>query len=205
MNTTKKLIIAVIALALALVGVIGGTIAFLVTTSNTVTNTFTYGGIAITLTETKGTVNGDVREFGKVVPGAKIEKDPTVTVVADSEKCYVYVKVVNNVVLDGKTIVTCDVDEANWKLIGSKTETDGSVVSLYKYVTFVEKSATDITLPELFKTVTFSTEFKLENVNTLDNITNDIVITAYAHQYDNTTVDFANTEAIAWAGVTEID
>lgn len=204
MTTNKKLAIAVVALSLALVCAIGGTLAFLVATSNTVTNTFTYGGISITLTETKGTLSGEVREFGKVVPGATIEKDPTVSVDANSENCHVYAKVVNNVVLDGKTIVTCNIDTDNWTLIGNKTEDDGSVVSLYKYKSIVQKSDDDTALSKVFETVTFSTGFELEDVAKLDAIKDDIVITAYAHQSDYITVEEANDAAITWAGVTLI-
>lgn len=204
MTTTKKLVITVVALSLALVCAIGGTLAFLVATSDKVTNTFTYGGISITLTETKGTLNGEVREFGNVVPGATIEKDPTVSVDANSENCYVYAKVVNNVVLDGETIVICNIDTENWTLIGSKTDSNGSVVSLYKYKAVVEKSSNDTVLPEVFETVAFSTNFELEDVTTLDAITNDIVITAYAHQAAETDENVANDAAIKWANVTAV-
>lgn len=78
----------VLVLALALiVGVAGGaTFAWLTATSDTVTNTFTYGDINITLAESTGS------DY-KIIPGVDIGKDPLVTVKAGSEACWLFVKV----------------------------------------------------------------------------------------------------------------
>ncbi|MBE6862235.1 MAG: hypothetical protein E7497_04975 [Ruminococcus sp.] len=81
------------ALTLALSGAIGGTIAWLIS-EETVTNTFTYGDINITLTETD-TDDGDddpSTNTYDMVPGNSITKDPKVTVEADSEDCWLFVK-----------------------------------------------------------------------------------------------------------------
>jgi len=207
MTTTKKLAIAVVALSLALVCAIGGTLAFLVAESEKVVNTFTYGGIEITLTETKGDVNDNGEHvFGNVVPGATVKKDPMVTVKENSENCYVYAKIENNVVLNGTVVVKCNIDIANWKLIGSRTDDKGSVASLYQYIGgdnngIVAKPSSDTKLPALFEDVTFSEDIESGDIEILDEITDDIVITAYAHQADNTDVDTANAAAIKWAEV----
>ena len=81
----KKTLALFLVLALAFGGVIGGTVAWLTDKSDTVVNTFTDSDIDITLTESTGT------EY-KMVPGYTISKDPKVTVKADSEKCYLFVK-----------------------------------------------------------------------------------------------------------------
>jgi len=65
---------------------IGVTVAYLVTSSNTVHNTFTVGSVSIILSETTG-------EKYTLTPGAAIKKDPNVTVVAGSEECWLFVKV----------------------------------------------------------------------------------------------------------------
>lgn len=65
---------------------IGGTLAWLTSTTDSVVNTFTPSDINITLTETTG-------EEYKMVPGATITKDPKVTVEAGSEDCWLFVKV----------------------------------------------------------------------------------------------------------------
>lgn len=83
---STRMFAALAALVLVLGGAVGGTLAWLTATSDTVVNTFTVGDIDIDLTETTGS------EY-KLVPGAKVAKDPKVTVKAGSEKCYVFVKV----------------------------------------------------------------------------------------------------------------
>lgn len=204
MTTNKKLVVAVVALSIALVCAIGGTLAFIAAKSNSVINTFTYGKIALTLTETEGTENNGVREFVEnIVPGAEVKKDPTVSVLANSENCYVYAKVVNNVVLDGETVVTCNINTSHWTLVKEVKNTDGSVVSLYQYTgnddDIVKKASEDTVLPALFETVTFADSIESKDLTALDAITDDIVITAYAHQADYTSDEIADTAAIQWA------
>lgn len=89
----KKSVALVLALALVVVCIVGGTLAWLTATTPAVTNTFTTSDISITLTETKGGTNHD--EF-KMIPGWTIEKDPKVTVQNRSEKCYLFVKLVKS-------------------------------------------------------------------------------------------------------------
>lgn len=87
----KKILLAsIIALSLALLVAVGGTMAWLFVESTPVTNTFTPSDIAISLVETKG------NEF-KMIPGNNTLKDPIVTVTADLD-CWVFVKVekINN-------------------------------------------------------------------------------------------------------------
>ena len=91
----KKSLALVLALAMIVVCVVGGTLAWLTATTPEVKNTFTYGDINIKLEETDATVSADgsaTKEF-KMIPGYAIDKDPKVTVKAGSEKCYLFVKV----------------------------------------------------------------------------------------------------------------
>lgn len=67
---------------------VGGTMAWLVDNTAPVTNTFTMGNIDITLTEA-------ATNF-KMVPGNRIAKDPLVTVTANSEPCWLFVKIETN-------------------------------------------------------------------------------------------------------------
>lgn len=85
-SVSSRAFIALLALVLVIGCVAGGTVAWLVATTDTVTNTFTYGNINIDLTETTGT------DY-KIIPGTNIEKDPKVTVTAGSEACWLFVKV----------------------------------------------------------------------------------------------------------------
>lgn len=101
-SVSSRTFIAMLALVLAVGCAVGGTIAWLTSTSDTVTNTFTYGDINISLSETKPD-----NKQAKIIPGVDIEKDPKVTVRGGSEACYLFVKVV----------------EENWPTF---TESDGT-------------------------------------------------------------------------------
>lgn len=85
-SVSSKAFAAVLALVLVLGCALGGTVAWLVAKSDPVVNTFTYGDIDINLGETTGSSY-------KIIPGVNIEKDPKVTVVANSEACWLFVKV----------------------------------------------------------------------------------------------------------------
>lgn len=82
----KSHIWLIVASVLLLTLSVGVTIAYLVSSSNTVKNTFTYGAVSITLAETTG------GEY-KTTPGVAVAKDPAVTVIAGSEACWLFVRV----------------------------------------------------------------------------------------------------------------
>ena len=102
----KKSLALLVALVLAIGCVIGGTLAWLTAKTDPVVNTFTYGDINIELTETKP----DNRQ-AKIIPGVDIEKDPKVTVKANSENCWLFVKI----------------DEENWP---DFEESDGTTLKV---------------------------------------------------------------------------
>ncbi|MBQ6897156.1 MAG: hypothetical protein IJN69_08125 [Oscillospiraceae bacterium] len=106
----KKVVALVLSAALIVGVTAGGTFAWLIDKSETVTNTFTYGNIDITLDETKVDEDGnpvdsdndgvdDRTTTGNTyigTPGEELLKDPTVTVLEGSEKSYVFVKLVKD-------------------------------------------------------------------------------------------------------------
>jgi hypothetical protein len=124
MNARKKFLmaLAIVGCAVLLVaGSIAGTVAYLTSMTGTVTNTFTVGKIEITLDEAKvnayGEKDGTARVTDgntyKLIPGHTYSKDPTVTVKAESEACYLFVRVVNEIadieddsIIGGVTIPT---------------------------------------------------------------------------------------------------
>lgn len=91
-KTNRTVSIKIAALIAAIVLVIGctagGTVAWLVSKPAAITNVFTVGDINATLTEAAKT---EKKEF-KIVPGVDITKDPVATVKANSEDCYLFVK-----------------------------------------------------------------------------------------------------------------
>ncbi len=96
----KKILVACLCVALAVLTIAGTTLAYLTATTESVTNTFTVGNIDITLAETK-------TDF-KMVPGSTIAKDPKVTVKAGSEDCWLFVKVEKSTNLDRFIAYTID-------------------------------------------------------------------------------------------------
>lgn len=91
-KTNRTVSIKIAALIAAIVLFIGctagGTVAWLVSKPDPITNVFTVGNINATLTETAKT---ETTEF-KIVPGVDIFKNPVATVEAKSEDCYLFVK-----------------------------------------------------------------------------------------------------------------
>ena len=85
-SVSSRTFIAMLALVLVIGCAVGGTIAWLTAQTDPVVNTFTYGDINITLSETTG-------DRYKIIPGVNIDKDPKVTVKKDSEACWLFVKV----------------------------------------------------------------------------------------------------------------
>ena len=188
MTTTKKLVLAVVALSLALISVIGGTLAFLVAESNEVTNTFTYGTIALELSE-NNKADKDGIEYKNVVPGDVLDKDPVISVVNGSEACYVYVLIDNQL----GTAATYDIN-TNWVTVGKS----GTKV-LYRYNNIVDATSADKDL-SVFTKLTFDKGLTKDSGESLAD--KKVVIKAYAHQSDHTDVATADIAAIAWAGVT---
>ena len=84
---SKALLLALCAVLLVAVSVLG-TMAYLISKTQVITNTFTVGDINIALTETK-----PESKQATIIPGVDIEKDPKVTVKANSEACWLFVKV----------------------------------------------------------------------------------------------------------------
>jgi len=81
----KVLLTLTMVMVVAMVTV-GGTVAWLADKTDAIVNTFTVGDINIELDESENL------DF-KMIPGNTIAKDPVVTVKADSEACWLFVKI----------------------------------------------------------------------------------------------------------------
>lgn len=183
----KKKIAVAVSLLLVVALSVGGTIAFLTAETNNITNTFTVGNITITLAETTGQSSNYKY---KIVPGATVAKDPTITVQKTSEKCYVYAYVDNALILNNNVVATPNVNTVDWSEVKKE---DGK--TLYRYKDIVDASQADQALP-VFTQVTYDgTAITADNINQLQDKT--IVIGAFAHQSDNTTSLTADNAAIA--------
>lgn len=178
-SVSSKAFVVMLALVLALGCAVGGTIAWLTAQTPEVKNTFTYGNINITLEETTG-------ENYKIIPGKNIDKDPKVTVKANSETCYLFVKVVETGTFVADK-VTYDIANG-WQPVPNETNV---------YWREVTNSATDQEFYVLKDNKVF-----VKNTLTKDdikNITNPtLAFTAYAIQKEG----FANAKD-AWAEVSK--
>lgn len=122
---SKALAISLCAILLVIASVMG-TMAYL-TSTDEVTNTFTVGKVTITLDEAPVDGNGKVvsgdrvkKNEYKLLPGHEYDKDPTVHVAANSEACYLFVKVENGIkdIIADKTI-EAQIIENDWiELVG---------------------------------------------------------------------------------------
>ena len=103
MKTKSKALLLTLCAVLLVAASVLGTMAYL-TSTDTVTNTFTIGKVEIKLDEAKVNADGIPVEGAarvtensyKLMPGTTYTKDPTVTVKAGSEESYVRMKVTFN-------------------------------------------------------------------------------------------------------------
>lgn len=175
----KKTLALVLALTLLVAGVVGGTLAWLTDQTAEVKNTFTVGDINIDLTET-------TTDY-KMVPGNTIAKDPTVTVKANSEACWLFVKVTEST--DLKDFITYAIAEGWTALPG----VDGV------YYREVPASAADQTFSVLAgNTVTVNTTVTKTMLETAKTDAPTLTFQAYAIQEDHFT-----TADAAWAEVSK--
>lgn len=101
-NSSKKALAVLLSLVLVIGCIAGGTLAWLIDTTDPVTNTFTVGDIALTLKESPYNVEKNeysapaenVTNSYPLIPGNSYKKDPVVEVAAGSEDCYLFVKIV---------------------------------------------------------------------------------------------------------------
>ena len=186
-GVSTKVFLSLLALVLVMGCAVGGTIAWLTATTDPVVNTFTYGKINIELTETTGA------EY-KIIPGVNISKDPKVTVKADSEACWLFVKVAEE-----GTFVT---DRVTYSIANGWTALDATKHPgvYYREVDAVTADtdfyvlAGDETYPN--GVVTVSENLTKKDIKGLTETRPQLIFTAYAVQKDG-----INTAAEAWAQV----
>lgn len=191
----KKTLTVVIALVLVVVMSVAGTVAYL-TSTKTVTNTFTVGKVEITLDETKVDVYGnaltgeeagrDTKNTYKLIPGQPYTKDPIVHFQPKSEASWLFVKVENDIsAIEADTTIAAQILANGW------TKLDGETGVYYKQVPANNTSAA-VDYP-VFRSFTLKGD---ADVAAYDGKT--VVVTAYAIQ----AAGFTTAEA-AWAEVSK--
>ena len=178
-----KLVVAMLAVTLLIGCAIGGTVAWLTAKTEAVVNTFTYGDINITLTENK-----PANQQAKIIPGVDIEKDPKVTVKANSEDCWLFVKVEEG----GKFVE----NKVTYSIATGWTQGDGTNIPSDVYYRSVTASNADQPFGVLSgDKIIVSEELTKAEINDLNGAakTPTLTFTAYAVQKDG-----INTAADAW-------
>lgn len=193
----KKLAVMLASLTLVLCTVIGGTLAWLVTETDPVVNTFTYGDINITLRETDTNKDGDNdpnTNTYPMVPGHTITKDPKVTFMANSEDAWLFVKLQKTTNFD---------DFMTYEMANGWTKLDNVDGVYYREVSKAAQDAEFAVIKD--DTVTVKGEVTKGMLNALDanGATNypKLTITVYAVQRDNNIA----TAADAWAKTQSIN
>lgn len=203
----KKILVACLCVALAVLTVAGTTLAYL-TSQDEVKNTFTVGNVAITLDEAKVNTDGSLvykentttpvdrvdNNSYKLMPGHKYIKDPTVHVDANSEDCWLFVKVENGL---ASYEATSSAAEGGYKTIADQIKANGwteltGVTGVYY------RAYPDTTNANQQNFVVFS-EFQMSDTANADATKwaalkdATIVVTAYAVQADG-----FDTASAAW-------
>lgn len=205
MKTTRKALLLVLCAVLLVAGSVLGTMAYL-TDTKTVTNTFTLGNVKITLDEATvdpetgkasvpaaRTTDGNAKV--RMIPGRVITKDPTVTVLANSEASFVRMKVTVDSLGNLQAVFPaatypeyysgdmflldklCNIDSTHWTF----SSINGNVYEFRYKPGAVAKSTSDTKLDPLFTTLTVpGAAVTNENIETLANV--KIIVTAEAIQ-----------------------
>ena len=210
MKTRSKALLLTLCAVLLVAATIFGTMAYL-TSTDTVTNTFTVGKVNIKLDEAKANPDGSLvanadrvkaNEY-KLLPGHTSNKDPMVTVLSGSESSYVKMTVTFSKANELDAIFAPDgadltsifngYDAANWIAKGNtKDETANTRTYEFWYKEAVAAPTADVALDALFDSITVPGEITGAQLATIEGMT--ITVNAYAIQADG----FADADA-AWA------
>ena len=206
----KKILVACLCVALAVLTIAGTTLAYL-TSQETVTNTFTVGKVEIKLDEAKANADGTLVEGAdrvktnsyKLIPGHTYNKDPMVTVLSGSESSYIKMTVTftKAAELDAifaptgadLTSIFNGYDSTNWIYKGNTEDTTANTRTYeFWYKEAVAAPTADVALDALFDQIKAPDSLTNSDLNNLKDL--KITVNAYAIQADG----FATAEA-AWA------
>ena len=207
----KRMIAIVLAAVLLIGGAVTGTLAWLTAETQPVVNTFTYGDINIALDETKVTPDGtpvdadgdgaaDKTTEGNtynMIPGTTYLKDPTITIQAGSEACWLFVKLDEsggNITI-GSTSYTFD-DFLTYEMAEGWYVLDSTNNVYWRQVT---KSEADVTIPVLKDNqiqVKQSITKDMLNALDADGTTNYPTLTVTGYAVQSAHIDSASA---AWA------
>lgn len=166
----KKGLILILSIVMVVCISISATLAYLFVETSPVENTFEYGDINITLGESG---NLDL----KMIPGNTITKDPTVTVLKDSEACWLFVKIDKSANFDN--FMTYEIADG-WTALPGET-------NVYYREVPATKADTEFAVLKDNKVLVKATVLKTELNALTEGTMPTLTFTAYAVQKDNVT------------------
>ena len=208
----KKILVACLCVALAVLTIAGTTLAYL-TANDQVVNTFTVGNVQIKLDEAKVNPDGSLDNSAnervkansyKLLPGHTYSKDPMVTVLQGSEASYIKMTVTFSEAAEldaifaptggaNMTSIFNGYDAANWLYKGNtKDAANNTRTYEFWYKETVAAPTADVALDALFDSITVPGTITNAQLATIEGMT--ITVNAYAIQADG----FDTAEA-AWA------
>lgn len=199
-NVSNKTVAILLALVLAIGCAVGGTLAWLISQTDPVVNTFTYGNINIDLYEHE--YNASESNLGKnkvtkvdnykIIPGVDLPKDPTVEVKANSEACWLFVKVKEE---NWPTFTDADkTKKVSYHIADGWAALDSQPGVYYRQVDADDKAQEFPVLKD--NTVTVRDTLTKDEVDQLKGKKPTLTFTAYAVQRDG-----IEDAAAAWAKI----
>lgn len=199
-NVSNKTVAILLALVLAIGCAVGGTLAWLISKTDSVVNTFTYGDINIDLYEHGYNASENNLEKSKVksvdnykiIPGVDLPKDPTVEVKANSEACWLFVKVKEE---NWPTFTDADkTKKVSYHIADGWAALDSQPGVYYRQVDADDKAQEFPVLKD--NTVTVRDTLTKDEVDQLKGKKPTLTFTAYAVQRDG-----IEDAAAAWAKI----
>lgn len=202
MNVKKILLTAVCFVAVAAISVMG-TLAYL-TDSTEIVNTFTMGNVSIKLDEANVDASGKIIAEGetgagrneegnayKLIPGAVFDKDPTVTVLKESEPSFVRMLLTLNCITAADEIFAPEgidlntlfggYDAAKWVYTGEERDAEADTITYeFRYHTTVGAPEENVALEPLFTTFNVPAELNGDDLKALEGF--KITVTGHAIQ-----------------------
>ena len=178
MKKVKKVLLLALCAALLVGASVTGTMAYLSSKTDTVTNTFSVGNVTITLDEAPVNelgeeVSGNRRTANdyKLLPGHNYTKDPTVHVDANSEDCWLFVMVDNGIedIEAADNTIAAQMAANGWSLVAGEE-------NVYAYKEVVSARDNIIVFEE------FTVDSAETDLSAYDDAT--VVVIAYAVQED---------------------
>ena len=195
-SVSMKVVVLLLAVVLLIGCVAGGTLAYLMAKSSTVTNTFVAGEIGtLSLAETTG--NSYI-----VTPGVDITKDPVVTFNGNNVAAYIFVKVeATDWEESNGTFSIGDNQKMKWTVADGWTKLENTPGVYFREVV-VDTDTANTAETEKYgiikdNTITVSSEITKDNIS---DYTKGLTFTAYAIQQEDggSDNDGKFTPAEAW-------